>query len=65
MPSSVIEFAQYNAEAGYLDIRYRSGRTYRYLDVPPVEYEAYRRSYSKGQFLNAVIKKKYRFERLH
>ncbi len=65
MPSSVIAYAQYDPEGRFLDIRYRSGHTYRYLDVPAREYEAYRASYSKGEFLNAVIKKKYRFEQLN
>lgn len=61
MPSSVIKFAVYHADDRALDVRFRSGKTYRYIDVPQGEYDAYRAAFSKGQFLNAVIKKKYDF----
>lgn len=65
MPSSVIDRAEYNAEQKFLDIKYRSGKIYRYLDVPEDEYQAYRNSFSKGKYLNQFIKTSYEFMRLN
>ena len=64
MPSSVIESARYDEEQKCLDIKYRSGKIYRYLNVPPAIYASYKTSYSKGEYLNLVIKKFYPFKRL-
>lgn len=64
MPSSVIEYARYDAGQKCLDVKYRSGRIYRYLDVPDKIYRDYQASYSKGEFLNAVIKKNFEFQKL-
>ncbi len=65
MPSTVIAAMHYNAGARVLTIVYRGKRgTYRYFDVPPEEYAAFRAAPSKGTYLNEIFKTKgYRFER--
>jgi KTSC domain len=65
MPSTVIATMHYNAESRVLTIVYRGKRgTYRYFDVPPEEYAAFRAAPSKGKYLNEVFKiHGYRYER--
>lgn len=61
MPSTVIEKWNYNEENKTLLIVYRSGVVYKYLDVPVDVYDAFLSAFSKGIFLNRVIKKEYEF----
>ena len=61
MPSTVITSVHYDATHQTLTITYRSGKTYCYFDVPADVYAAYKSSFSKGRFLNRVIKDHYRF----
>ncbi|HEX3968059.1 MAG TPA: KTSC domain-containing protein [Edaphobacter sp.] len=65
MPSSVIAAMSYNDETRILTIVYRGKRgVYRYFDVPPEEFAAFRSAPSKGVYLNEVFKaKQYRYER--
>lgn len=65
MPSSVIAAMSYNDETRTLTIVYRGQRgVYRYFDVPPEEFEAFRSAPSKGTYLNEVFKaKQYRYKR--
>jgi hypothetical protein len=65
MPSTVIAAMHYNMESRVLTIVYRGKRgTYRYFDVPPEEYAAFRAALSKGRYLNEVFKVHgYRYER--
>ena len=65
MPSTVIAAMRYNMESRVLTIVYRGKRgTYRYFDVPPEEYAAFRAAPSKGTYLNEFFKPKgYLFER--
>jgi hypothetical protein len=65
MPSSVIAAMSYNADTQVLTIIYRGKQgTYRYFDVPPEEYDAFRNAPSKGTYLNTIFKaKQYRYER--
>jgi KTSC domain len=66
MPSSVIAAMHYNDETRILTIVYRGKRgVYRYFDVPPDEYAAFRAAPSKGVYLNEVFKdRNYRYERV-
>jgi hypothetical protein len=66
MPSSVIAAMSYNDEARILTIVYRGNRgVYRYFDVPPEEFAAFRAAPSKGVYLNEVFKaKQYHYERI-
>jgi hypothetical protein len=65
MPSSVIAAMSYNTETRILTIVYRGKRgTYRYFEVPPEEYSAFRAAPSKGTYLNEIFKtRQYRYER--
>ncbi|MBB5327374.1 KTSC domain-containing protein [Tunturiibacter gelidoferens] len=66
MPSSVIAAMSYNDEARTLTIVYRGNRgVYRYFDVPPEEFVAFRAAPSKGIYLNEIFKsKQYQYERV-
>jgi KTSC domain len=66
MPSSVIAAMHYNDETRILTIVYRGKRgVYRYFDVPPDEYTAFRAAPSKGVYLNEIFKdRNYRYERM-
>jgi hypothetical protein len=67
MPSSVIAAMSYNDETQTLTIVYRGKRgVYRYFDVPPEEFAAFRSAPSKGVYLNEIFKaKQYRYEKRH
>lgn len=57
MPSSVIHGMLYSPERRTLDIVFRDDRgTYRYYDVRPEEWRAFKRAPSKGTYLNATFK---------
>lgn len=64
MPSTVIASTGYDEVTGTLCVRYVSGMVYAYKGVPVEVYEAMRRAFSKGRFLNQFIKGKYAFERV-
>ena len=61
MPSTAVDFANYDPDARVMLVKYRGGGLYRYFDVPKEEYDAYRASYSKGKFVNENIKTKYKY----
>jgi hypothetical protein len=61
MPSTAIEWAHWKNNV--LSVKYRGGETYDYLDVPEQVYREYKATLSKGQFINLVVKPKYRFRR--
>ena len=56
MPSTVIRSFKYDEEAKALLIVFRSGRRYRYLDVPPETVTGLRAAFAKGQFFNIHIR---------
>jgi hypothetical protein len=63
MPSTAISDINYQPETKTLFVRFReSGELYRYIDVPPRVYEAFRKASSKGRFLNRYIKDRYCFQ---
>jgi hypothetical protein len=62
--STAISAVQYDEARRFLDIDLTTGRTYRYLDVPPTMYEAFMAAESKGRFYNDHIRDVYLYERL-
>lgn len=57
MPSTVIHGMLYSPERQTLDIVFRDDRgTYRYFDVTPEQWRAFKRAPSKGTHLNATFK---------
>ncbi len=63
MPSSVIAAIHYEPAAKTLLVRYLSGASYIYKNVPEEVYEEMKGAFSKGTFLNKRIKGHYKFEK--
>ena len=59
--SSAIEWTGWRGHR--LTIGYRGGEAYDYFDVPEDVYRDFLAANSKGQFVNFVIKPRYRFEK--
>lgn len=51
-------------EARVLEIEFRSGAAYRYLDVPPAVFEGLKKAESKGRYFANFIRGKYEFQRI-
>jgi hypothetical protein len=54
--SSTIAMVGYDEEQQILEITFRDGRVYHYLEVPPERALSLLRAESKGRFLNSDIK---------
>ena len=63
VPSTVIRSFRYLAERRELEVTFRSGRVYAYLDVPLDLAQAMRACASKGEFFNAQVRDVFTFER--
>ena len=57
--SSVIAEVRYDDEQELLEVLFHNGRVYRYLDVPPEEYEALVGADSVGKYFNQEIRTRY------
>ena len=64
MPSSVIAAFYYNSGLEALRIVFVSGMVYEYRNVPERIYEKFKRTRSKGSFLNRHIKGRYDFKKI-
>lgn len=65
MPSTAISRILYEVKTCTLDVWFReSGELYRYYDVPPRIYDAFRKAGSKGRYFNHYIKDRYPFQRV-
>jgi lysyl-tRNA synthetase class 2 len=62
MPSTVIRAFDYDPAERRLDVRFVSGRRYSYFEVPADTYAAMKASFAKGEFFNAHIRDRFRFE---
>ncbi len=63
--SSAVNYVRYDQHHRRLYMTFRdSGEMYVYLDVPPQEYDALLAADSKGRFINARIKPRYKFQHL-
>ena len=58
--STVIAEVRYLDENETLEVLFHNGRVYRYLDVPPEEYDALIHSDSVGKYFNQEIRTRYR-----
>ena len=61
LTSTSVEWIEYDAATRTLEIAYASGGVYRYFDVPPAVCDQLRAAESKGRFVNAVVKPRYRY----
>jgi hypothetical protein len=62
MPSTVVAHIDYYPDSATLRITFTSGKKYDYLQVPQKIYEAMKKSFSKGIYLNKYIKGNYPFK---
>ena len=62
--SSSLESVGYDAEGHTLEVEFRNGGVYQYLDVPVEELRALVAADSIGRYLNRRIKPKYRSRKL-
>ncbi|REC42516.1 KTSC domain-containing protein [Chryseobacterium pennipullorum] len=64
MPSSVVNNYIYFPDTEILRIIYQSGAIYDYFKVPAAIVDKFGKATSKGRFLNAVIKPKFRYKKI-
>jgi hypothetical protein len=62
--SEMLVAVRYLPDGRYLDVIFRTGDKYRYLRVPPLEYEGLMSAKSKGTYMHKRILKRYKYERL-
>lgn len=62
--SSTISSAAYDEEKQELHVKFNTGLTYVYSDVPPEKYQGLMQSSSKGRFLHKHIKSAHEFSKL-
>lgn len=63
MPSNVIRSFSFDNATRELTVRFMTGRTYVYFDVPSAVAAEMRRAFAKGEFFNREIRGHYRFAR--
>ncbi|UZT95995.1 KTSC domain-containing protein [Chryseobacterium fluminis] len=64
MPSSVIKYYNYFPDTEILRIIYQSEAVYEYFKVPEPVFTQFREARSKGQFLNKVIKPRFKYRKI-
>jgi len=64
MPSSVVAHMHYYPGTSILRITFTSGEKYDYLKVPADVFEAMKKAFSKGDYLNKVIKPHYAYKKV-
>lgn len=64
LDSSSLRSVGYDASSRVLEVEFRNGGVYQYLDVKDDEYEEFQDADSKGRYLNTEIKLTHRFRRL-
>lgn len=62
--SSNVEAIGHDPDSLELHVRFRSGDTYVYYEVPSIVFDAFMSAPSKGSFLNREIKPVFRFGKL-
>ena len=63
--ASAVSWARYSLSTRTLELGFRSGRTYRYFEVPQTVFDWLLQSESKGTYVNRLIKDRYEFEEVH
>jgi len=64
MPSSVINYFNYDERTKSLKITFVTGMVYRYKKVPQKIFEMFKQAESKGKYFNMFIKDKYSFHKV-
>lgn len=52
----------YDAARRYLEVRFKHGKTYVYLNVPPAIFDQMQKAESKGHFVTEKVKGKFQFQ---
>jgi len=63
--SSNIAKVGYDEETGQLHVMFHSGAVYQYDNVPKEVYETFKENHFSGRCLNATIKGRYDYSRIH
>ncbi len=64
MPSSVIQYFNYDEKMQRLKITFVTGTVYQYLNVPENTYRLFKAAGSKGRYFNHYIKDKFKFKKI-
>ena len=62
--SSVIAATRYNARTRTLQVEFRTGRVYRYFNVPRKVYEELISAPSEGEYFNTRIRNSHRYREM-
>ena len=62
--SEMLDLVGYDAKSQVLEVVFNSGDRYRYLDVPPDEYDGLMSAESIGQYMHRHIIGRYDYERV-
>lgn len=62
--SDVMASVGYDATTAVLEVEFRSGAVYQYIDVPAEQHAALVLAASKGRFFNAHVRPKFHFRRV-
>lgn len=62
--SSSLSSLGYDARRHVLEVEFRNGGVYRYLDVPEDAWTELRKADSKGRYLNSEIKPRFRWRKV-
>jgi KTSC domain len=62
--SEMLDLVGYDAKAQVLEVVFNTGDRYRYLDVPPDEYDGLMSAESIGQYMHKHIIGQYDYERV-
>jgi hypothetical protein len=62
--SKVLKSVGYDETTGMLEVEFKNGGLYEYVDVPAEEYSALMLAPSKGTYFGDNIRDKYRFKRI-
>jgi hypothetical protein len=62
--SSSLNSVGYDAPSETLEVEFKNGGVYRYLEVPEDEWRSLQIAESKGSYLNTHIKPSYRYRKL-
>lgn len=63
--SSMLRSMRYDPNERLLEVVFRNGRAYQFVNVPPEMFEHLRAAQSKGRYFLAHIRNQYPFWRLH
>ena len=62
--SSNLSSAGYDPESKVLEVQFKSGSVYQYMNVPELVHQGLMSAPSKGRYLDRLVKGAYRFRRV-